>query len=190
MLRFRLLIYVHIIYRGGSRISFKKIAPSGGRSEIFWDISCEKSRFYAKKSYFFQLQREAWQFLEYFVWKITVLRQKIIFFPILGGGASPWIRPWYMSLCVYASLNSWSSLVFLVPFYNEICKQVMFWLFSLFFSWNNLHSDRSSHANPVYPDWHSHTPGLRQEPPFLHPSPQTAKIKSQYKMNSDISTNQ
>ena len=32
----------------------KKIAPSGGRREICWDISCEKSRLYAKKSYFFQ----------------------------------------------------------------------------------------------------------------------------------------
>ena len=32
----------------------KKIAPSGGRREHFWGISCEKSRFYAKKSYFFQ----------------------------------------------------------------------------------------------------------------------------------------
>ena len=35
--------------RGGAR---KKIAPSGGRREHFWGISCEKSRFYAKKSYF------------------------------------------------------------------------------------------------------------------------------------------
>ena len=26
----------------------------GGRCEHFWGISCEKSRFYAKKSYFFQ----------------------------------------------------------------------------------------------------------------------------------------
>jgi hypothetical protein len=26
----------------------------GGRREKFWDISCEKSRFYAQKSYFFQ----------------------------------------------------------------------------------------------------------------------------------------
>jgi len=34
--------------------ALKKIAPSGGRREIFWGISCEKSRFYAKKSYFFQ----------------------------------------------------------------------------------------------------------------------------------------
>ena len=34
--------------RGGA---LKKIAPSGGRRENFWGISCEKSRFYAKKSY-------------------------------------------------------------------------------------------------------------------------------------------
>ena len=32
----------------------KKIAPSGGRRENIWGISCEKSRFYAIKSYFFQ----------------------------------------------------------------------------------------------------------------------------------------
>jgi hypothetical protein len=43
----------------------------GGRREIFWGISCEKSRSYAKKSYFFQLRREARNILGYFVWKIT-----------------------------------------------------------------------------------------------------------------------
>ena len=37
--------------RGGA---LKKIASSGGRRENFWGISCEKSRFNAKKSYFFQ----------------------------------------------------------------------------------------------------------------------------------------
>jgi hypothetical protein len=36
--------------RGGA---LKKIAPSGGKRENCWGISCEKSRFYAKKSYFF-----------------------------------------------------------------------------------------------------------------------------------------
>ena len=36
--------------RGGA---LKKFAPSGGRREHFWGISCEKSRFYANKSYFF-----------------------------------------------------------------------------------------------------------------------------------------
>ena len=50
--------------RGGA---LKKIAPSGGRREKFWGISCEKSRFYDKKSYFFQLRREARKFLRYFV---------------------------------------------------------------------------------------------------------------------------
>ena len=38
--------------------ALKKIAPSRGRREHFWGISCEKSRFYTKKSYFFQLRRE------------------------------------------------------------------------------------------------------------------------------------
>jgi hypothetical protein len=38
--------------RGGG---LKKIAPSGGRLEKFRGISCQKSRFYAKRSYFFQL---------------------------------------------------------------------------------------------------------------------------------------
>jgi hypothetical protein len=37
--------------RGGA---LKKNAPSGGRGENVWGISCEKSRFYAKKSFFFQ----------------------------------------------------------------------------------------------------------------------------------------
>ena len=75
--------------RGGA---LKKNAPSEGRRENFWGVSCEKSRFYTKKSYFFQLRREAGKFLGYFVWKITILRQKIIFFPILGGGAHR-VRP-------------------------------------------------------------------------------------------------
>jgi hypothetical protein len=35
--------------------ALKKIAPSGVRRENFWGISCEKSRFYAKKSYFFPI---------------------------------------------------------------------------------------------------------------------------------------
>jgi hypothetical protein len=30
------------------------LSNCGGRREKFWGISCEKSRFYAKKSYFFQ----------------------------------------------------------------------------------------------------------------------------------------
>ena len=42
------LILLNRYARGGSRIS------SQGRREHFWGISCEKSRFYAKKLYFFQ----------------------------------------------------------------------------------------------------------------------------------------
>ena len=55
--------------------ALKIFASRGRRRENFWGISCEKSRFYAKK---------------------------IIFFPILGGGGGarrvrppPWIRPWH-----------------------------------------------------------------------------------------------
>ena len=70
---------------GGGGGALKKIAPSGGRRENFGGISCEKSRFYAKKLYFFQLQREARKILGYIVWKITIIHQQIIFFPILGG---------------------------------------------------------------------------------------------------------
>ena len=40
--------------RGGGGGALKKIAPSGGRREHFLGISCEKSRFYAKQSYFFK----------------------------------------------------------------------------------------------------------------------------------------
>ena len=36
----------------------KKIRPSGGRRENVWGISCEKSRFPAKKLYFFQFYGE------------------------------------------------------------------------------------------------------------------------------------
>ena len=89
--------------------ALKKIAPSGGRRENFWDISCEKSRFYAKKSYFFKLRREARTFLGYFVWKITILRPKIIFFSNFRGGAPPWIRPWVLCLGAWWmwSYGSW-----------------------------------------------------------------------------------
>ena len=41
-------------FKLGGGAYLKKIVPSGGRSENFGGISFEKSRFYAKKSYFFQ----------------------------------------------------------------------------------------------------------------------------------------
>ena len=39
--------------RGGGTL--KKIAQSGGRRENIWGILCQKSQFYAKKSYFFPI---------------------------------------------------------------------------------------------------------------------------------------
>jgi hypothetical protein len=50
--------------RGGA---LKKLRRAEGGAKFYLGISCEKSRFYAKKSYFFQLRREARTFLEYFV---------------------------------------------------------------------------------------------------------------------------
>jgi hypothetical protein len=54
-------LIITYIYISGADTGFKvrgahlkKVAPSGGRRENFLGISCEKSRFYAKKSYFFQ----------------------------------------------------------------------------------------------------------------------------------------
>ena len=89
---------------GGGGGAFKKIAQSGGRREICFGISCEKSRFYAKKSYFFHLRRETRTFLGYFVWKIAILRQKIIFFQkkIGGGGGGAHLDPPLLLILVHS----------------------------------------------------------------------------------------
>ena len=52
---------------GGGGGALKKIAPSRGRRENFWGISCEKSRFYAKKSYFSNFRGGRTKFLGYFM---------------------------------------------------------------------------------------------------------------------------
>ena len=49
--------------RGGA---LKKNCTEQREARNFWGISCEKSRFYAKKSYFFQLPREARTFFPIF----------------------------------------------------------------------------------------------------------------------------
>ena len=82
----------HVLHRGGSRISsqggaLKKIAPSGGRREKFWGISCEKSRFYDKKSYCFQLRREARNFWGISCEKSRFYAKKSYFFQFQGGRA-------------------------------------------------------------------------------------------------------
>jgi hypothetical protein len=43
-------------FKLGGGGALKKIAPSGGRCEKFWGISCEKSRFYDKKIVFFPIE--------------------------------------------------------------------------------------------------------------------------------------
>ena len=57
----------------------------GALKIVFGGISCEKSRFYAKKIIFFPIAEGGANILGYFVWKIMILCQKILFFPILGG---------------------------------------------------------------------------------------------------------
>jgi hypothetical protein len=56
------------------------------------------------------LRREARKFLGYFVWKITILRQKIIFFPILGGRAG-WAPPLDPPLACKCILNIFPGVI-------------------------------------------------------------------------------
>ena len=91
--------------RGGGRgggAHLKKLHRAEGGAKLFgvlWKITILR-----QKSYFFRLRREARKFLRYFV-----LRQKIIFFPILGGARAgcappppppPWIRPCILTNCI------------------------------------------------------------------------------------------
>jgi hypothetical protein len=82
------------------KIIFFPMAEGGAK--IFGVFRVENHNFTPKNHIFFQWRRVARKFLGYFVWKIMILRQKIIFFPILGGGGgalrvrSPWIRPCYI----------------------------------------------------------------------------------------------
>ena len=75
--------------RGGGGGALKKIAPSRGRRENFWGISCEKSRFYAKKSYFSNFRRGARNFWGISCEKSRFYAKKIIFLPILGAPDAP-----------------------------------------------------------------------------------------------------
>jgi hypothetical protein len=105
-------------------------------------------------------RREARTFLEYFVWKITILRQKILFFPILGGKVIPTKRPkmycgWVMFLypsfavchpdtaqILYKSSVPKSTgvggiyrylLIFCVVFYRSLlCPFVLFYCWSVY----------------------------------------------------------
>ena len=118
--------------------ALKKIAPSGGRRENFRGISCEKSLFYAKKSYFLQLRRVARKFLGYFVWKITILRQKIIFFSNFRGGggaragcAPPPLDPPLLCISAINTSNKFRGILIMISlfFTNSINQLKQFFLY-------------------------------------------------------------
>ena len=73
--------------------ALKKIAPSRGRRENIWGISFEKSRFYAKKSYFSNFRGGAQNFWGISCEKSRFYAKKIIFLPILGGGGASGAPP-------------------------------------------------------------------------------------------------
>ena len=83
------------VRRGGA---LKQIAPSGGRRENIWGISCEKSRFYAKNHIFSNCRGRRENIWGISCEKSRFYAKKSYFFPILGGRAlgahpAPWIRP-------------------------------------------------------------------------------------------------
>ena len=87
-----------------------------------------KNHYFTPKYYnFYNYGGGARKMLGYFVWKITILRQKTYFFPILGGGARrvrppppppPWIRPWrwvfklHLSSAIILKQQLWSYVTF------------------------------------------------------------------------------
>ena len=73
-------------FKLGGGGALKKIAPREGRRENFWGISCEKSRFYAKKSHFSNIRGGAHEIFGVFHVKNHDFKPKKSFFPILGGG--------------------------------------------------------------------------------------------------------
>ena len=87
--------------RGGA---LKKIAPSGGRHQNVWDIRVKNHDFTPKNHIVSNCGGRRENCWDISCEKITILRQKIIFFPILGGGgaragcAPLWIRPWKYTL--------------------------------------------------------------------------------------------
>jgi hypothetical protein len=87
---------------GGAHL--KKLRRAEGGAKIFGVFRVKNNDFTPKKSYFFQLRREARNLFGCFVWKITILRQNVFFSNFRGGGGGgrrvrpPWIRPWWVYL--------------------------------------------------------------------------------------------
>ena len=90
-------------FKLGEGGALKKIAPSGGRPENVWGISCEKSRFYVKKSYFFSILGGG------------------------GGGDRAWIRPWSCHIFSPRSKRSiWNWIQRTLRLTNQLLKAVLF----------------------------------------------------------------
>ena len=65
--------------------------------------------------------------VRYFVWKITILRQKIIFFPILGGRPpSPWIRP-CEKIYIKCKANTAHNSIEHVRIVSVVSRPVSYW---------------------------------------------------------------
>ena len=94
--------------RGGA---LKKIAPRGGRREQFWGISCEKLRFYAKKSYFSNCGGRRENFWVSRVKNHDFTPKNHIFSNVRGGAPPPpWIRPCIkFKIVVHRSLENSAS---------------------------------------------------------------------------------
>ena len=71
----------------------KKLRRAEGGAKTVGVFRVKNHDFTPKKSYFFQLRREARTFLGYFVGKITILRKKIIFFSNFRGRARAGCAP-------------------------------------------------------------------------------------------------
>ena len=71
----------------------------GGRRENFWGVSCEKSRFYAKKSYFFPIADGGAKIVGVFRVKNHDFTPKSLIYSNFRGARAgcppspPWIRP-------------------------------------------------------------------------------------------------
>ena len=77
---------------GGRGSTLKKIVPSEGRHEKFWCISCEKSRFYAKKIRFFPNAEGSAKIFGVFRVKNYDFTPKTHIFSNFRGGAH-WVHP-------------------------------------------------------------------------------------------------
>ena len=102
----RLIVFAPflIIISSGRHFHLKKLRWAARKSLGYF---VWKITILRQKILFFPIaEREAWKFFGYFVWKIMILCQKIIFFPILGGARAGYTPPWIRP-CI--------SIIILVP---------------------------------------------------------------------------